>query len=124
MTVTAEAEIARMLEDWTAAIRAHDLEGTVRGRSPEIVMFDVPKPLQVRGIEAYRQLWPGYFRYEGSRSFALQDTRIVAGGEVAWVCALLICTTDPGPMGRITLGLRRIDGQWVVEHEHHSVPVQ
>lgn len=121
--MSAEAEIRQMLDDWSAAVRLHDLEGAVRGRSADIVMFDVPSPLQARGIDAYRDTWTLYFRDPGSRRFALRETRVTAGGDVAWVHAILQCTTDDEPAGRLTMGLRRVDGRWVVEHEHHSFPM-
>ena len=121
--MSAEAEIRQMLEAWAAAVRAHDLEGAVRDRSADIVMFDVPEPLQARGIDAYRDTWRLYFRDAGSRRFALQETQVVAGGDVAWVRAVLLCTTDDTPAGRLTMGLRRVAGRWVIEHEHHSFPV-
>lgn len=121
--MSAEAEIARMLEGWSASVRAHDLAGVLRHRSADIVMFDVPEPLQARGIDAYRDTWPQYFAAAGSRRFELLETRIVAGDDVAWVQALLRCTTADEPAGRLTMGLRRVDGQWVVEHEHHSFPL-
>lgn len=121
--MSAEAEITQMLDAWAAAVRAHDLDGAVRDRSADIVMFDVPEPLQSKGIDAYKDTWRLYFRDEGSRRFRLQETHITVGGDVAWVRALLCCTTDDGPAGRLTMGLRRDAGRWVVEHEHHSFPV-
>lgn len=121
--MNAEAEIAQMLAGWAAAVRAQDLEGAVEGRSADIVMFDVPEPLQARGIDAYRDTWTLYFGDPGSRRFELRETHIVAGKDVAWVRAVLLCTMDDAPAGRLTLGLRRIDGHWVVEHEHHSFPM-
>ena len=121
--MSAEAEIRAMLDDWAAAVRAHDLDGACRHRSADIVMFDVPEPLQSQGIKAYRDTWTLYFGDPGSRRFALHETYIVAGDDVAWVRALLLCTTDDAPAGRLTMGLRRTDGRWVVEHEHHSFPM-
>lgn len=122
--MSARAEIERMLLDWAASVRAHDLDGAVRDRSADIVMFDVPEPLQAKGIDAYRDTWTVYFGDEGSRRFELLETHIVAGEDVGWVRALLRCTTDSGPAGRLTLGLRRVAGRWMVEHEHHSFPVR
>jgi len=23
---------------------------------------------------------------------------------------------------RLTMGLRKVDGRWIIEHEHHSIP--
>jgi ketosteroid isomerase-like protein len=121
--MSAEAEIRALLDDWSASVRAHDLEGAVRNRSADIVMFDVPEPLQAKGIDAYRDTWRLYFKDPGSRLFELRETEIVAGENVAWVRAILRCTTDDAPAGRLTLGLRRTAGTWVVEHEHHSFPL-
>jgi ketosteroid isomerase-like protein len=64
--MTAVAEITQLLDDWSAAVRAHDLDGASRDRSPDIVMFDVPEPLQARAIDAYRDTWILYFGDEGS----------------------------------------------------------
>jgi ketosteroid isomerase-like protein len=122
--MSAEAEIGRLLDCWAASVRAHDMEGILRDRSADIVMFDVPEPLQARGIDAYRDTWTLYFGDEGSRRFELCETQIVAGEDVAWVRAILQCTTGPEPAGRLTMGLRKVDGRWVVEHEHHSFPIQ
>lgn len=121
--MSAEAEISAMLDDWAAAVRAHDIAGAVRHRSAAIVMFDVPEPLQCRGLDAYRDTWALYFQDPGSRRFELLETQITAGVDVAFVTALLRCTMADTPAGRLTLGLRRIDASWVVEHEHHSFPV-
>lgn len=115
-------EIRTMLERWAAAVRAHDLDGIVRDRSDGIVMFDVPEPLQAKGMEAYADTWRLYFRSEGSRLFELRELEIVAGSDVAWARAILRCTTDAEPAGRLTIGLRKVDGHWRVEHEHHSFP--
>jgi ketosteroid isomerase-like protein len=116
-------EIQRMLDEWAAAVRAHDLEAILRHRSADIVMFDVPAPLQSQGIDAYRDTWRLYFGDPASRLFDLRETRIVSGDGVAWVRAILRCTTSTEPAGRLTMGLRKIDGHWIVEHEHHSFPV-
>jgi ketosteroid isomerase-like protein len=118
-----EIEIQAMLDAWAAAVRAHDLEAVLKHRSPGIVMFDVPEPLQAKGLDAYRDTWKLYFADAGSRLFELLETHIVANGDVAWVRAILRCTTSPAPAGRLTMGLRRIEGRWIVEHEHHSFPV-
>ena len=119
-----EATIHALLETWVVAVRAHDLEGVLEHRSRDIVMFDVPPPLQSKGIDAYRDTWTLYFGDEGSRLFELRETRIVASDDVAWVHAVLRCTTSPHPAGRLTMGLRKVDGRWLVEHEHHSFPLE
>jgi ketosteroid isomerase-like protein len=53
---------------------------------------------------------------------------VTAGDEVAYAHALLRCGTQEGLAAnpdnrlRLTLGLRKANGRWVVAHEHHSFP--
>jgi len=54
---------------------------------------------------------------------------VMAGADVGYATALLVCgtpeelATKPADFRlRITLGLRRDDGRWVIAHEHHSFP--
>ena len=81
----------------------------------------------VRGIDAYRASWPPFFEWQrtGAR-FDLVDLVVEAGAEVAFAWALLRCGTpdelqaEPDRRLRLTIGLRRDGGRWVVAHEHHS----
>jgi hypothetical protein len=34
-----------------------DLDGTLARHSPDILMFDVPEPIQARGLAEYRETW-------------------------------------------------------------------
>ena len=51
---------------------------------------------------------------------------VTEGEDVAFAWALLRCNTaealaeHPEQRLRLTIGLRRRDGRWVVTHEHHS----
>jgi ketosteroid isomerase-like protein len=44
-----EAEIRDLIEAWAAAVRRRDLAGILRNHSADILMFDVPLPLQSKG---------------------------------------------------------------------------
>jgi ketosteroid isomerase-like protein len=57
--LSAEAEITRLLDAWAAAVRAHDLDGAIPGRSADSVRFDVPEPLPTRGMvrDPFGLLW-------------------------------------------------------------------
>ena len=100
----------------------------VADHSDDIVMFDVPPPEDgVRGLDAYRTTWPPFFEWQRSGAcFDLVEIDVTAGDDVAFVWALLRCGTaaelaaEPDRRLRLTLGLRRADGRWVVAHEHHS----
>jgi ketosteroid isomerase-like protein len=107
-----------------------DMEVVLADHAEDIVMFDVPPPNDgVRGIEAYRDTWPGFFSWQADGAcFEIVSLDVAAGVDVAYAYALLRCATrdqlrqDPDNRLRLTLGLRREQGRWIVAHEHHSFP--
>jgi uncharacterized protein (TIGR02246 family) len=127
-----EAEIRALIERWTTAVHAGDMEGVLADHADDIVMFDVPPPDNgVRGINAYRETWPSFFTWqEQGASFEIVSLNVTAGDSVAFAHALLRCGTDreleqnPDRRLRLTVGLRKEDGRWVVAHEHHSFPAE
>lgn len=124
------AQIRTLIEKWAKAAHIGDLDGVLADHATDIVMFDVPPPEDgVRGIEAYRETWPGFFEWQREGAvFEIVSLDVIAGEDVAYAYALLRCGTpeelasDPDNRLRLTLGLRKQDGRWVVAHEHHSFP--
>jgi uncharacterized protein (TIGR02246 family) len=125
-----EREVRDLIERWIAAIVAGDLDTVLAAHSDDIVMFDVPPPYEgVRGIDAYSETWPPFFRWLASgAAFELQSLEVTAGTDVAYAYALLRCGTaqefadNPDYRLRLTVGLTKEDGHWIVRHEHHSFP--
>ncbi|MDT5015583.1 MAG: hypothetical protein QOD39_1743 [Mycobacterium sp.] len=93
-------------------------------------MFDVPPPYQgVRGLDDYRDAWPLFFDWQRQEAtFEVIELEVTAGTDVAFAWALLECgkpedfAANPESRLRLTIGLRKRDGHWVVTHEHHSFP--
>jgi uncharacterized protein (TIGR02246 family) len=126
---TDEAVISELVENWARAVRAKDLDGILANHSTDVLMFDVPPPVQSRGIEAYRKTWDLFFSWSDDPVvFDIKDIDITAGTDVAFVAALMRCAGMEKNGERIelefrlTIGLRKIDGQWMVLHEHPSIP--
>jgi len=122
-----EAAIRTQIEAWAAAVRRQDMAGILRNHAADMIMFDVPPPLQLRGIAAYEGSWPQFFDASPRPiKFDVVDLKITAGQDVAFAVALMRCAmTEGGNVDldfRLTIGLRKIKGQWIVIHEHHSVP--
>lgn len=123
-----EKQIRDLIERWVTAVHTGDLPTVLADHADDIVMFDVPPPHDgVRGIDAYRESWPPFFRWQaGGAVFELVSLDVTAGDEVAFAHALLRCGTPddlarrPDQRLRLTLGLRAENGRWVVAHEHHS----
>ena len=124
------AQIRTLIEKWAKAVHIGDLDGVLADHATDIVMFDVPPPEDgVRGIQAYRETWLGFFEWQQKGAvFEIVSLDVIAGEDVAYAYALLRCGTpeelasDPDNRLRLTLGLRKQDGRWVVAHEHHSFP--
>jgi ketosteroid isomerase-like protein len=63
-------------------------------------------------------------------SFEIVSLDVTAGDDVAFATALLRCGTeeelrkDSDNRLRLTVGLRKENGRWVVAHEHHSFPLK
>jgi ketosteroid isomerase-like protein len=69
----AESQIKAVIEAWADAVRRHDLSGILAHHERDIVMFDVPPPLQSRGIDEYKKTWDLFFRYHmPSQAFDIQ----------------------------------------------------
>jgi uncharacterized protein (TIGR02246 family) len=126
-----QQQIRTLIERWAEAVHATDLDAVLADHSDDIVMFDVPPPDDgVRGIDAYRETWPPFFEWQArGASFEIVELDVTAGDDVAYAHALLRCgmpeelAERPERRLRLTLGLRREDGRWVVAHEHHSFPL-
>jgi ketosteroid isomerase-like protein len=128
---TEEIRIKDLLESWAAAVRRHDVPAILAHHEPDMVMFDLPPPLQCKGIKDYERTWDLFFRYhKPGTAFDFQELAVTAGQDVAFAVAIMHCGPDSssnpaekdGFPFRLTVGLRKIDGKWRIAHEHHSVP--
>ena len=126
-----ETQIRALLERWAAAVHEGRMDDVLADHASDILMFDVPPPDDgVRGLDAYRETWPPFFDWQRSGArFEVVELQVTAGTDVAYAAALLRCGTDeeiaerPERRLRLTVGLRREGGRWVVAHEHHSFPL-
>jgi ketosteroid isomerase-like protein len=92
-------------------------------------MFDVPPPFKSVGLDAYKKTWDQFFSWsDGPVRFEIQELDVTAGVDVAFAFASMRCE-GPGLDGqpealdfRLTAGLKKVDGRWMIAHEHHSVP--
>jgi len=125
-TRTAKDQIKALIEAWADAVRRHDLPAILAHHDRDIVMFDVPPPLQSRGMDEYKKTWDLFFKFhDPGQAFDIEDLEITAGDDVAFAVAIMRCSGSSTPKGfpfRLTVGLRKIDDAWRITHEHHSVP--
>ena len=129
ITTTDESQIRELIENWAQAVRSRDLQGILKQHAQEILLFDVPPPVQSKGIDAYRQSWEPFYRWFGDAGvFELREVNVTGGAEVAFCTALIRCAGSNTSGAREELAVRltvcyqKINGQWIVVHEHHSEP--
>ncbi len=124
-----ERDIKALINSWAKAVRDEDRAAIRAGHDAGILMFDVPPPFRVQGLEAYMATWETFFdSAEKPVAFDFSDVRITAGSDVAFATATGHCVAIDSdghrePLKfRLTMGFRKIDGEWRITHEHHSLP--
>ena len=125
----AEAEIRAIMAARVAAVQAKDAAALVAYHAAEVVSYDLLEPLQYRGREAVRTRGQQWFDgYDGPMAYEISNLEVVAAFDVAFCYGLhhVRGTTRDGRridmFWRATQGLRRIDGEWRIVHEHGSLP--
>jgi uncharacterized protein (TIGR02246 family) len=125
---TDETELRALIARWSKAVRDQDIAGIRADHNSDVLMFDVPPPFLSRGLDAYMATWETFFAWQAKPvQFDLHDIAITAGNDVAFATALgRCCDLSSGERVdlefRLTMGFRKLDGQWRILHEHHSIP--
>lgn len=127
-----EDQIRNLLTRWEEAFRAKDAKAIMSVYAPGdvVVAFDIVPPLAKVGRDAYRQNYEDFFAmFSGPLKVELREVRIVAAGDVAFLHCFdrMSGTLQSGEHFdlwlRVTSGLRKIDGEWRIIHDHVSVPI-
>jgi ketosteroid isomerase-like protein len=125
-----EAEIRQRIDKLVEAIRGADLEGLKPLFAPEMVSFDVGPPLQHVGVAAKLKNWiEAFTTFQHPLGYEVRDLTITVSGELAFAHSLnrLSGTLKNGIRGggwvRATYCFRKIDGSWMIAHDHVSVPL-
>ncbi|PZR88098.1 MAG: DUF4440 domain-containing protein [Candidatus Nephthysia bennettiae] len=125
-----EAGIRQQIDKLIEAIRAMDLEGVKPIYAPDMVSFDVQPPLQHVGAEAKWTNWADAFTaFQRPLGYEIRNLTITLDGNVAFAHSLnrLSGTLKNGNRSgfwvRATYCFRKIDGNWLIAHDHASVPL-
>ncbi|MCX0271333.1 nuclear transport factor 2 family protein [Nocardia zapadnayensis] len=125
-----EAAIHRQLDKVIDGLRTGDLEALRRLYTPDVVSFDVEPPLQHAGIAAKLANWAKVFQLLDNVTYEIRDRAFTIGEDVAFGHAfarlggtLKTGAAMSGMWVRVTFGLRKIDGTWLIAHDQVSVPL-
>jgi len=126
---TDEAQIRGLIEDRINAVRTKDINGLMFNHAPGVLSFDVINPLRYTGSDTVRKRAQEWFSlYQGPIGYEIRDLSITTGDDVAFCHYLYQVSgtkTDGGKVDmwvRATVCYRKIEGTWMVTHEHGSVP--
>lgn len=128
---TAEFQIRALIEDWVRASQDRDVDGCLAKVAPDVLLFDVVNPLRYTGADSERRRLEEWFSQfeDGPIGYEVRDLAVVASDDVAFCHSLNhVSATTPArqPIDmwwRATMCFRKVDGEWLITHEHNSVPL-
>ena len=123
------AAIHALIERRSQAIRTRNVNAALACLAPQSQLFDVVNPLKYSGVEATRtRLSQWIASFEGPIGFEIAELDVAAGQDVAFSHGLnhVSATKTDGQKldmwWRATVCYRKLDGKWMITHEHSSVP--
>jgi len=126
---TDEAQIRAIVEDYEEGLRTKDVERCVSHYADDVVQFNLAPPLEFRGKETVKKNLSEWFKtFTGPIDIEIKNLEISAGAETAFAYSFnrIGGTKTNGQSTphwvRVTIGFQKTDGQWLVNHEHISVP--
>jgi ketosteroid isomerase-like protein len=120
-----DALVRRRVADWARAISARDLDRVLEVYAPAVVSFDLDPPLCYAGTDTKRRAWEDFFAaHPGPLTYDVHDLDIELDRDLAFAHSLNRVSDSGGDMWvRWTACFQRIDGEWLIVHDHVSVPV-
>lgn len=126
-----QAEIRDCVNKWIRAVRAKDVSALMALYAQDVITFDLFPPSQVEGADSYRKNFERWFSgVSGPIDYELDDLHITANGDVAFCHGLghAKWTRQNGERSdywvRVTIGFQNRDDQWLVTHDHVSMPFE
>jgi uncharacterized protein (TIGR02246 family) len=124
-----EAAVRARIETWLDASRAMNLEALRACYIPDMVSYDCHSAFQFQGVDAYsKHLEMCFSHMVAPAILEVHDLSVTADENVAF-CHLTMrcgCTSKSGSEHwswlRSTVCLRKLDGQWLIAHDHCSAP--
>ncbi len=127
-----QTDIKAIEDGFAAAFKAKDVNAIMAYYVPDqtMIAFDMITPLQYAGADAYRKDWETFFAMNpGPSDFSVSGLDITVGGNVAFSHSIQsgFVTDKKGKKTnltvRVTDGYKKVNGHWLIAHEHVSVPV-
>ena len=125
-----EREIRNIIESVAAAFRERDIEKIISFYAPDVVAFDIEPPLQYLNKNDYKKSWDILGEFQDGASFEPSELNIRVNENLGFSnCLFHFTGTTKKDSKRFDFWMRntacfeKINGQWLIVHEHVSVPV-
>jgi ketosteroid isomerase-like protein len=126
----AESEIRSIIEGWAHAVRTRDSKAIASHLAPHVVIFDLINPLQYKGPDdAHQRATEWLSSFKEDPHYEIRDLAIFATEAIAHCHSLnhVNGVTTSGQKidmwWRATVCFHKHNGQWLVVHEHSSIPM-
>lgn len=122
----------RILSAYATAVNYKDVGGFMGLYASDVHVYDAWGCFEYEGSAAWRTMVEGWFGSLGAETVRVDfaDVRVCGGPEVAIVSAAATFTAYSGSgvkqrslTNRFTMGLSLRASQWLIAHEHSSLPV-
>jgi ketosteroid isomerase-like protein len=129
---TDESKIEALNTALAAAINAKDVNAIMKVYVPDesLIVFDILPPRQYVGANAFRTDWENFLTaFKGPVKFEISDLHIEADGTLGYSHSIQHVSGNDAKnqpidvVWRDTAAYRKIGGNWLIVHEHGSVPV-
>ena len=127
-----QADIKALEQRYVTAVNAKDVKAIMACyvQDESLLVFDVMPPRQYVGAKAYQKDWEALFAaYPGPAELEMSDLSVMIEGNLGYGHNIQRSTLiDKGGKRtplilRVSNGYRKINGKWLISHEHVSVPV-
>lgn len=124
-----QEQIEQLIRGQEQAVQQKNINGAMAAYSPDVISFDVVNTLQKVGIQACRERLESWLaQFPGTFTYAIETLSVVASDELGFgfsfnhVKGALANGDQIDMRWRATVCLRKQDEQWLITHEHSSVP--
>lgn len=126
-----KAQIEALFQQYGKAFNARDVNGIMALYSPgDLFVFDVVPPREYPTWDSYKKDFEALFAaFPGPVENKISDLSITASGTMAYahnIQTVAFTAKDGSKLNlvvRVSDVLRKINGKWLIVHEHVSVPV-
>lgn len=128
-------EVQEVLANYKTAVEEKDVEKFMSGYAPDIHIYDCWMNWEIKGNALWKEIVSGWFAELRAEGVLLKvdfhDVVIEESSSLAFVHCAVTYTGHQESSGeklrqminRFTFGLKKMDGSWLITHEHSSLPI-